>query len=524
MTFVIGDRRAALKVRIMSFERVGELTPHGPDGRSGRWSHLIGAPLGWRDYAATALIVAVAALANEALNAFSHSNHPNIVYLLSIIVCAHLYGARAAYLSCALAFLGYNYFDLEPRYNVSLATFDDYFSLAGYLSVGVVTALMAGRIRAESDLSRGHAATAQSLFEASREMSATDDENAIFGQLVQHLAAGTGAAFALSDKGEWRVAPSGASPPDVVRLRLDAPNPEGEEAGWVFAPIGAGDRRVGTVAWRRPHDDETWQAVGKVNRVLIEVAASAIARSRLSDIRTEMQTRAQSNRLRDALVSSISHDLRTPLTAILTSATSLRTYGDRFSVAVRTDLAQTIAEEAERLDRIVTNILSITKIEADALNVELRPTPLCDIVRAAVTRMGVSADRFRLDIRDEALMIDADPILLDQALVNVLQNALRYSPPTGLVEVTAWRAGDVARLTVADHGPGVEPDEYALIFEKFYRSPRTAAAVSGSGLGLSIVQGLVQSQLGSVIAGPRPDGASGLSIDISFPLSGASSA
>ena len=106
----------------------------------------------------------------------------------------------------------------------------------------------------------------------------------------------------------------------------------------------------------------------------------------------------------------------------------------------------------------------------------------------------------------------------------MLQNAARYSPPSGDIEVAAWRDGDTARLRIADHGPGVQPDEYALIFEKFYRSPATSATISGSGLGLSIVQGLVQSQLGSVSAGPRPDGASGLVIDLSFPLSGASTA
>ena len=508
----------------MSFERAGEAIPPIRSDREGRWSHLIGAPLGWRDYASTALIVVGAALLNEFLDGFSHSNHPNIIYLLSIIICAHLYGARSAYLACVLAFVSYNYFNLSPRFSVSLSTFDDYFSLAGYLSVGLVTAHMAGRIRAESDLSRSHAGTAQTLFEASRDMSATDNESAIFGQLVRHLAAGTGAAAALSDKGEWLNAPGEATVPDAVRRRMAGETLEGADEGWVVSPLGRDDRRVGAVAWRRPSIAKTAEAMGKVNRVLIEVAAAAIARSRLSDIRAEMQTKAQSNRLRDALVSSISHDLRTPLTAILTSATSLRTYGDRFSGEVRTDLAQTIAEEAERLDRIVTNILSITKIEADALSVELRPTPLCDITRAAATRLGAQTKMIRLDITGDPLVIDADPILLDQALVNVLQNAVRYSPPSDVIEVAAWRENDMARLSIADHGPGVQPDEYALIFEKFYRSPRTSATISGSGLGLSIVQGLVQSQKGTVTAGPRPDGASGLVIDLSFPLSGAASA
>jgi len=510
----------------MSIERTGHVQPKLRSARAGRWSPLIGGSLGWRDYVSTTLIVAGAAVINEFLNAFSHSNHPNIVYLLSIIICAHLYGARAAYLACTLAFVSYNYFDLAPRFSVSLSSFDDYFALAGYLMVGVVTALMAGRIKAQSDLSRSHAATAQSLFEASREMSATDDESAILGQLVRHLAADGGAAVARSDRGEWREAPRGVRAPDGVMLRLsddgaDGEDAAGEDAAWEVSPLGLDDRRVGAVAWRRTKAEAADEAVDRVNRVLIEVAAAAVARSRLSDIRAEIQTRAQSNRLRDALVSSISHDLRTPLTAILTSATSLRTYGERFSVEVRKDLAQTIAEEAERLDRIVTNILSITKIEADALSVELRPTPLGETAWAARARMGGQADRIRLNIEDERLLIDADPILLDQALVNILQNALRYSPPASLIEMSVWREGDTARLSVADHGPGVQPDEYAQIFDKFYRSPRTSAAVSGSGLGLSIVQGLVQSQRGAAWAGPRADGGTGLVIDLSFPLSGA---
>ena len=510
----------------MSLERTGEIPLKAKPRRPRLYSglYLIGPPANWRAYANAALIVAGAVAINETLKLLTPMIRPNILYFLSIIISAHLYGARAAYLSCLLAFLSFNYFDLEPRFSVSLSTFDDFFSLGGYMAVGAVTAHMAGRIKSESDISRSHAETAQSLFEASREMSATDNENAIFGQLVRHLASGTGAAVAVSDKGEPRMAPGGASPPDAVWRRLDDAAPDGEVAGWIIASVGAGDRRVGVTAWRKPKDLQTEEAVGTVNQVLIEVAAAAIARSRISDVRAEMQTRAQSNRLRDALVSSISHDLRTPLTAILTSATSLRTYGDRFSHEVRTDLAQTIAEEAARLDRIVTNILSITKIEADALTVDLRPVQLCDAARAAAARMGERAGSIRLEIPDSPLSIDADPILLDQALVNVLQNAVRYSSQTGEIAVAIWREGDTARLSIADHGPGVQADEYAMIFETFYRSPRTSATVSGSGLGLSIVQGLVQSQRGAVWAGPRPDGASGLVIDLSFPLSGASRA
>ena len=511
------------QIRIISFERAGGIHKTIQSTWMGliRRTHVVGAPSGWRGYLSALFIVLCAVLINESLKSFPHANRPNIVYLLSIIISAHLYGVRAAYLSSVLAFVCYNYFDLAPRFSVSLSTFDDYFSLAGYLAVGSVTAHMAGRIRDESDLSRSLAATAQNLFEASREMSATDDESAIFDQLARHLAAEAGTAVALSDKGEWWSSPNGAAPPDAVLRSLSNGTIEGENCGWVVSFLGRDDRRVGAVAWRRPKSEEAAEAVLKINKVVIEVAAAAIARSRLSDIRAEMQSRAQSNRLRDALVSSISHDLRTPLTAILTSATSLRTYGDRFSDEVRTDLAQTIAEEAERLDRIVTNILSITKIEADALSVELRPTPLCDIARAAAARMGASAKKLVFDITAEPLMIDADPILLDQAIVNVLQNAVRYSPPAGEIEVAAWCEEGTVRLRVADHGPGVETHEYAQIFEKFYRSPRTSASVSGSGLGLSIVQGLVQSQAGTVTAGPRPDGTPGLVIDFSFPLSGA---
>lgn len=230
----------------------------------------------------------------------------------------------------------------------------------------------------------------------------------------------------------------------------------------------------------------------------------------------QIETVARTERLRTALLSSISHDFRTPLTAILTSISSLREFGDRFEPGVRDDLMSTIEEEAERLNRYVANLLSMTKLESGALDVVSGPAPVAELLDRLVKRhrTRAGARTIALTVEDKRLCARGDVFLLEQALDNVLENALRYSPDGSLVEVRAGGREGRVRVEITDQGPGVAPPERERIFEKFYRAQGALGQPSGTGLGLSIARGMIEAMDGRIEAGMRLDGAPGLRVTV----------
>jgi K+-sensing histidine kinase KdpD len=251
--------------------------------------------------------------------------------------------------------------------------------------------------------------------------------------------------------------------------------------------------------------------------VLVDQGASAIARARLATVQAEVQASVRTEQLRNALLSSISHDLRTPLAAILASASSLKEFGDRFSPEVRADLTDTIQEEAERLNLFVANLLNMTRLEGGGLAPKATPFNVVEVVDQLMTRMERRRGG-RVLARDPAegdFTAMGDPVLLEQALGNVIENALRFSPDGSTVRVSLT-GGDCVRIQVTDEGPGVPEAELERIFEKFFRSVGSRDATPGTGLGLSIARGLVEATGGRVRARLRTD-RSGLTVAVDLP-------
>ena len=251
--------------------------------------------------------------------------------------------------------------------------------------------------------------------------------------------------------------------------------------------------------------------------VLIDLGAGAIVRARLSEGQAEIQALARTEQLRNALLSSISHDLRTPLAAILASASSLKEFGDQFPPDVRDDLLATITEEAERLNLFVANLLDMTRLEGGALRVEAGPFSVREVIDRLTARLArrLGARRLVTKMADGGLIARGDPVLLEQALGNVLENAIRFSPDGSEILLTV-HGGDRVEIEVTDAGPGVPEAELDLIFEKFFRSPQALKHSQGTGLGLSIARGLTEAMGGAVHARPRAD-ARGLVVALRLP-------
>ncbi|MDB5426361.1 MAG: osmosensitive channel signal transduction histidine kinase, partial [Phenylobacterium sp.] len=253
-------------------------------------------------------------------------------------------------------------------------------------------------------------------------------------------------------------------------------------------------------------------------QILADAGAAATARAQLAVAKADAEARGRTEDLRNALLSSISHDLRTPLAAVLASATSLQEFGDQFDAKTRHDLTATIQEEAERLNAFVTNLLNMTRLESGALDAESAAFDLAEVVDRTRRRFERLRGQRRIvcALGKDAGVAMGDPVLFEVALANVLENAVRYSPDGGTIALSSFQRDGEVVVQVADEGPGVGPGELGRLFEKFYRGS-AARRTPGTGLGLSIVRGVMQGMGGRASAALRADAPSGLVMSLMLP-------
>ena len=232
----------------------------------------------------------------------------------------------------------------------------------------------------------------------------------------------------------------------------------------------------------------------------------------------ERDLQIEAERLRNALLSAVSHDLRTPLAAILGAGTALLRDGRRLEAGARDGLAEAIVEEAARLDQLVTNVLELAKFEGGAIEIKKRPEPLDEIVETCLSRLhGRLGNRpLSAHVPQEVPMVPMDPVLIQQVIVNLLENAIRYTPESSPIEVEVSRVGDEAIVQVKDRGPGIDEEESKRLFDRFYRGRSAAALDGGAGLGLTICRSIVEAHGGTISIANRPDG--GACARFSLPL------
>jgi two-component system sensor histidine kinase KdpD len=470
------------------------------------------------------LVVLAAAAFGELSYRLLHITHVALVYSGAVMVVALWLGPRMSYYSAVLAYVAFDYMSVEPRYKILFTTIDDGAVLLEFVGIAILTGIFANSVRRESERNRVQAEQTNLLFRASSELSNADDEGEIREILARHVSLATGEACLVAHEGRlWASNQIGPVDPDLGRLLADPATGAGEAPapapvnGWRFSRLAAKDEDFGVAAWRGDTGALLGETGGRLISILLTVGASAIERARLSEHRAEVETLVRTERLRDALLSSISHDLRTPLTAITASVTSLIHFGELFSQAVRQDLLITIKEEADRLNRFVGNLLSMTRLESGVLTFEAQVFDVREVLQTVAANLRQSRGVIDLTLGDDPLCVAGDPILLEQAITNITENALRYAAAGKLTRIAASLKSDAVVISIEDEGPGVATHELDKIFEKFYRSPKIQASTQGTGLGLSISRGLVDSMGGTLTARPRANGSSGLVVEASFP-------
>lgn len=438
----------------------------------------------------------------------------SMIFLAGVLVAAVLAGAWAAYLTAFLGFFSYNFYLVEPRFTFGIES-EDVIILIVFTVTATLTGALAGRLREARLVAEKRAQDARLLFETGRDLAALEDGRELAERLASALTEVLGVPALVrceSFESSW----SGAQPP-----QLDGPLPPAGQirdmGDWRVAGLWAEARPLGLAIWLSPSADTIPAEIAGLLGVLLDMGASAIARAQISRRWAELEAQTRTESLRNALLSSISHDLRTPLASILASATSLKTFGGQFDEGVRTDLLDTIEEEAERLNRFVGNLLNMTRLEAGALTLNAVPFDIRESLARLVATYARRAPRRRLDLRIEGdgLVALGDEILFEQAVANVLENALRFGREEGRIELAALRLDESLLVEVADDGPGVPDHEMERIFEKFHRVAGAETVQSGAGLGLSIVRGLVEAMGGTVSA--RRAGTGGLVVGLHLP-------
>lgn len=494
-------------------------------------------------YAATLLSATVAVgtaiIAGKGIERITSLPNLSMVFLFAVLACALRFGVWSALAAAVLSFLAYNFFFITPRYTFTIAAPHELFALVIFLVVAVVIGGLAGRLREQADATRDRAEATQALYDFSRKLSGAANQDDVLWLLASQSAAAVKGSSIVLIPDEKDLAIAGGWPPEDMLGTSDW-----AAARWALKEREAAGRFTTTLPTARFHyrpmmssgaplavigvepaaaEDDLPDATAAALQSLIEQAAIAIERTRLVEVAAKVETAAEGERLRAALLSSISHDLRTPLASIMGSASGLRTLGDRMKPEERTDLLTTIEEEAARLSMFVKNILEMTKLEAGAIDVRRDRVDAADAVRAAAVRANKSmAGRIiELSAGRDLPAVRGDAALLEQVVFNLLDNAHKYSPAGTPTRVAVGREGGDVTISVTDEGPGIPSGDLEKVFEKFYRVNPGDGRAPGTGLGLSICAGLVKAMGGTIKALSPVASGKGTRISISLPAGSA---
>jgi two-component system sensor histidine kinase KdpD len=525
------DRGAHLELTIVSTpaarRRSRRRAAVAPDSRGERWRE-IGIATG-----IVALAVGICALVDELLPVASLA----LVFLCAVLVVAVRTRRSAAAYAAALSFLAYNFFFTEPRYTFRILGPHDVVAVFSFLAAALLAGHLASRLRTQVVRLRAaneHARTLQALGER---LAAAADAAQVYETGCVHLAESLGCeAVAMTRDAEGSPLVRAAAHPPRVELAAndlaaaDWVAAHAQPAGrytatlaaspWWFLPLAVEGGCLGAIGLRfaatptRLADEQR-----HVAEAIVQQVALAADRTRLVHTLEHARIESETERLRTALLSSISHDLRSPLASVIGAASSLSAYGDSIPDADRRELLDSIRSEGERLDRYVQNLLDMTRLGSGPLKLERDWVGLDEILSTALARLRKLFPDLvvQCDLPTGLPPLFVHPALVEQALFNVLENAAKFSPPGEAVTVRAGRDGDRLRVDVVDRGPGIPEAERKRIFDLFFTAPRGDRGARGTGLGLTIVRGMIGAHGGRVEALPG-EGGRGTTIRITLPV------
>jgi len=480
--------------------------------------------------------VAGAVLVGKASAPLIPGSSLSVVFLMAVLFSAVKSGVGPAIFASALSFLAYNFFFIAPLYTFTIAEPYELLALLMYLVVAIVAATLAGRLREQARVSASRVRAMRRLYEFTRRLSGLATSDAIAEGAASEIHASLGRpVMVLLPQGDELVLAAAWPPEDALdeaattaaRWAYSHNEPAGFDTDtlpivpWRFLPVRTGTVTYGVIGVMQTNNAALDSEALALLDTLTEQTAAALERAALTRDMVSARTATETERVRNTLLASISHDFRTPLSSILGAATSLSTYGDKLDAAATRDLLANIREEAEGLDGMVRNLLSITRIESGALELRRDWIDLREIaarVISAARRRGAQQS-LTLHWPAEIPLVEADAALIEQALGNIVANAVAHTPATSHIVIDAESDPAAVRLRVTDDGPGIAAADLPQIFERFAQSAAAASPSTdrgGIGLGLAIARGIMQAHGGTVTASSPVEGGHGARFVLSF--------
>jgi two-component system sensor histidine kinase KdpD len=506
-------RSGAIEVLAISGEEEGE--PARP---------ALPRPAPWSEYAAAAAIALVPTaigLVIRAAEAELSTIDAAMLYLLGVVVAASRYRQGPAALTSVLSIALFDFCFVPPYYTFSVGDARYGLTFVVMLVVALMMSRLTARIRNQAEASRERERRTATLYAMSRDLSSIRASDQLAAVTLKHLRdsfAGDIVLLLPDPSGRLQpVEPVAYSIDDRERGVAQWAYDQRQIAGHgtstlpaavaLYVPLAVSDRAVGVIGIR-PAERHQLRDPGQ--RRLLEAlagqAAVAFERLALADRSRRTEVAVEAERLRTTLLSSLSHDLRTPLAAIEGAGTTLLQDGGPTDPGARRELAGTIVQESQRMSRLVANLLDMVRVEAGSLEVQREWQPLSDVAGVALIRTEdqLAGRRVTTDFPVTLPLVPVDEVLLEQVFVNLLENAAKHTPPGTPVDITAEAGNVEVIVTVADRGPGVPAGEEERVFEKFQRVGSTAG--TGVGLGLTICRGIVNAHGGRIWVERRPGG------------------
>ncbi|MHA4835605.1 DUF4118 domain-containing protein [Sphingopyxis sp. MSC1_008] len=493
--------------------------PGEPDAKPGQPRSAVVVPGRWgkpSDYlVALAMVIAMTALGRLLLEVIDLGNIA-LLFLVPVMFAAATFGVRAGLFAALASSLAYNFFFLPPTGTLTVNNPENVVSILVLLGVAVVTSQFAARVRAQADLAQSSARQNAALASFSRLLIAAPDQDtlmhAICAEVGRLLDVRTALLLPSADGPMLRA----AVPPEdrleqieraAAQWAMDNEQPAGRGSStltasdWLFHPLRTTRGVLGVLGLTRDDAREPVRS-DQVPLLMSLLDQASIALDRMELEEASLRTRQvdERDRLRSALLSSVSHDLRTPLTTILSAAQEMRRHPSE-------SLAETVETEALRLNRFVSNLLDMARVEAGALPMKVEATDLFDAAASAAhdTRASLLGHEVKVDISPNIPLVRVDPVLLHHCLINLLDNAGRYADPGTPITIRARRAADAIFMSIIDQGPGITPGNETRVFETFTRLEGSDRVKHGTGLGLAIVKGFAEAMGLSVEASNNDD-------------------
>ncbi len=493
------------------------------DTRRGTKIATRAAPFRIKPYLKSTVFVGLAVVAGFVLDQALDVRNLALVFLMAVLTAAVRGGLGPALFASVLGALSFNFFFLDPRYTFTVRDPESLVALFFYLGVAVVASNLTAAVQRQAVAARQRARTTEDLYLFSKKLAGTGTLDDVLWVTAFQIASMLKVRVVILLPEEGSIAVKAGYPPDdsladadiaAARWAWEHNRPAGRAADTLpgakrlYLPLRTAREAVGVIGL--DNDRQGPLLTPEQQRLfdaLADQAALAIERVQLVSDVDRAKLAAETDRLRTALLTSISHDLKTPLAAIMGSADMLKDIGPDLPEEARKDLLSTVVEEAERLNRFIANLLDMTRLGSGAMQPNFTFHYVGDVVGSALARAAKITARHRIDVRipPDLPMLKVDPVLFEQVLFNLIDNAAKYAEDETLIDIRSWQNGESILISVMDEGPGIPPQDLERIFDSFYRVKKGDHVRAGTGLGLAICRGFVEAMDGTIRAANRED-------------------